>query len=105
MLYEVITIDAFEFDTAKTISQAIVWGIHPALFMALAIIPVGLTRRLAPAPLGSTRIRFSLLYSRSRSAFAGALLSGLVVGGFWSLGAVFARSNSVDQSDISYNFV
>jgi len=73
-----------------------------ALFMALAIIPVGLTRRLAPAPLGSTRIRFSLLYSRSRSAFAGALLSGLVVGGFWSLGAVFARSNSVDQSDISW---
>lgn len=73
-----------------------------AVFMALAIIPVGLTSRLAPAPLESTRIRFSLLYRRSRAAFAGALLSGLVVGSFWSLGAVFARSNSDLQSDISW---
>jgi MFS family permease len=73
-----------------------------AVFLALAIIPVGLTSRLAPAPMESHRIRFSLLYRRSRSGFAGALLSGLVVGSFWSLGAVFARSNSQMQSDISW---
>jgi MFS family permease len=73
-----------------------------AVFLALAIIPVGMTRRMAPAPLVSTRIRFNLLYQRSRSAFAGALLSGLVVGSFWSLGAVFARGYSLEQSDISW---
>jgi len=73
-----------------------------AVFLALAIIPVGLTRRLAPAMPLSTRIRFNLLYRRSRSAFAGALLSGLVVGSFWSLGAVFARGNGASQSDISW---
>lgn len=73
-----------------------------AVFLVLAIVPVGLTSRLAPAPVESTRVGFGLLYRRSRSAFAGALLSGLVVGSFWSLGAVFARGNSDSQSDISW---
>jgi MFS family permease len=72
------------------------------VFLALAIIPVGLTRRMAPAPLESRRIRFNLLYQRSRTAFAGALLSGLVVGSFWSLGAVFARANGASLSQISW---
>ncbi|MCB1687466.1 MAG: MFS transporter [Halioglobus sp.] len=73
-----------------------------AVFLVLAIVPVGLTSKLAPAPVPATRVSFSLLYQRSRSAFAGALLSGLVVGSFWSLGAIFARSNSESQSDISW---
>jgi len=72
-----------------------------AMFMALAIIPVGMTRRLAPAPLGSTRIRFRLLYQRSHSAFAGAILSGLVTGSFWALGAVFASNFSQTPRDVS----
>ena len=73
-----------------------------AVFLVLAIVPVGLTSRLAPAPVPATRVSFSLLYQRSRSAFAGALLSGLVVGSFWSLGAIFARNNSESQSDVSW---
>ena len=73
-----------------------------AVFLVLAIVPVGLTSRLAPAPVAATRVSFSLLYRRSRSAFAGALLSGLVVGSFWSLGAIFARNNSESQSDVSW---
>jgi MFS family permease len=72
-----------------------------AIFLALAIVPVGLTSRLAPAPLESTRTRFSLLYRRSPPAFAGALVSGLVVGGFWSLGAVFAQRYSQSLSDVT----
>jgi MFS family permease len=72
-----------------------------AMFMALAIVPVGMTRRMGPAPVHSTRIRFGLLYQRSHSAFAGAALSGLVTGSFWALGAVFASSVSRSQSDIS----
>lgn len=72
-----------------------------AIFLALAIVPVGLTSRLAPAPLESTRTRFSLLFRRSRPAFAGAMASGLVVGGFWSLGAVFAQRYSASLSDVT----
>jgi MFS family permease len=73
-----------------------------AVFLVLAIVPVGLTRRLAPAPVAATRVGFSLLFQRSRTASAGALLSGLVVGSFWSLGALFARGNSDSQVDISW---
>jgi MFS family permease len=72
-----------------------------ALFMALAIVPVGMTRRLAPTPLASTRIRFRLLYQRSHSAFAGGILSGLVTGSFWALGAVFASNFRQSPADIS----
>lgn len=72
-----------------------------ALCMALAILPVGLTRRIAPEPVESTHTGFRLLLQRSRSAFAGALLSGLVTGSFWSLGAVFARRYSESQFDIT----
>lgn len=53
-----------------------------AVFLALAIIPVGLTSRLQPAPIESKKVQFALLYQRSRPAFFGALLSGLVVGSF-----------------------
>ncbi len=73
-----------------------------ALFLALAILPVGMTRRIAPVPLESPPIRFPRLYYLSHSAFAGALLSGLVVGSFWSLGAIFARHYSHSQLDITW---
>lgn len=72
-----------------------------ALFIALAILPVGLTRRLAPEPMAATRPRFGLLYRRSQSAFAGALVAGLVVGSFWILGAVFAQRYSASQSGVT----
>lgn len=72
-----------------------------AIFLVLAILPVGMTRLIAPQPVESTTFRFGLLYSRSKSAFAGALLSGLVVGSFWSLGAVFASSYSASPMDIT----
>lgn len=65
-----------------------------AIFLALAIIPIGLTGKIAPLPVPATRIDFARLYQRSHSAFAGALLSGVIVGSFWSLGALFARSYS-----------
>ncbi|MDZ7785158.1 MAG: MFS transporter [Halioglobus sp.] len=68
-----------------------------ALCMALAILPIGLTRRLAPEPVEPTHTGFSLLVQRSGAAFAGALLSGLMMGSFWSLGALFARQNLPEQ--------
>ena len=60
------------------------------LAIAAAIVPVSLTRSLAPAPVPSTKLSFSLLYSRSHTAFAGGMVSGIAMGSFWSLGAVYA---------------
>ena len=64
--------------------------IATGMLICLAIIPVALTKSLAPAPVPSTKLSFSLLYRRSRTAFAGALISGIVMGSFWSLGALYA---------------
>jgi MFS family permease len=73
-----------------------------ALFLALAILPVGMTRRIAPTPVEITQYRFPKLYRLSHSAFAGALLSGLVTGSFWSLGALFASQYSRNPFDITW---
>ncbi|MEH6910821.1 MAG: MFS transporter [Oceanicoccus sp.] len=72
------------------------------IFLALAIIPIGLTRKIAPTPVEVTSFQFYALYQRSHSAFAGAILSGVVVGSFWSLGAVFSRFYSQSTADITW---
>ena len=69
-----------------------------SLLVGLAIVPVSLTRSLAPAPVPATRFDFSKLYRRSHTAFAGALGSGVVMGGFWGLGAIYALGVPNDQS-------
>lgn len=81
--------------------EAAVPFVLAAIFVSLAIVPVSLTRSLAPAPIQATRPRFTLLYRRSKVAFSGAVLSGLVVGSFWSLGAVFAARNGNSVSEVT----
>ncbi|MDP5070747.1 MAG: MFS transporter [Congregibacter sp.] len=70
-----------------------------AAIIVLSTIPVSMTRRLAPAPIESTRTQIRLLLSRSPLAVVGALLSGAVTGSFWTLGAVFARRSLDSLSD------
>jgi MFS family permease len=72
------------------------------LFLVLAIIPIGLTRSLAPNPVEPAHPSFALLYKKSHSAFAGALVSGLIAGSFWSLGAVFVSFYSDTQLQVTW---
>ena len=67
-----------------------------SILIGCAIIPVSLTSSLAPAPVPATRIDFMKLYRRSHTAFAGALGSGVVIGTFWTLGAVHVVSVTAD---------
>ena len=67
-----------------------------SILIGCAIIPVSLTSSLAPAPVLATRIDFMKLYRRSHTAFAGALGSGVVIGTFWTLGAVHVVSVTGD---------
>ena len=107
----VLAIYTFVTLTAMTVGQLLI-NIGPiesstpfsvaAVFMALAIIPVGLTRRTAPAPAPDVQGGFKLLYQRSKSAFLGAMLSGLVMGSFWSLGAVFASRDGQTQLNVTW---
>ncbi len=55
------------------------------ILIALAMVPVSLTKSLAPAPVPSTKLSFTLLYKRSHTAFAGACsqVSSWEVFGVW----------------------
>jgi len=70
-----------------------------AAIIALSVVPVGLTRSLAPAPIESTRSRIRFLFRRAPAAAIAAVAAGGITGSFWSLGAVFAREsfNSLEQ--------
>ena len=75
-----------------------------SILIGCAIIPVSLTSSLAPAPVPATRIDFIKLYRRSHTAFAGALGSGVIIGTFWTLGAVHVVSVT-GNADFAPTFV
>lgn len=72
-----------------------------AMVVAVSVIPVGMTRKMAPAPVEPTRVSFTRLYQRSHTAFAGAVLSGIVSGSFWSLGALYAQRSLGSVADVT----
>ena len=69
-----------------------------SLLVGCAIVPVSLTRSLAPVPVPATRFSFSKLYRRSHTAFAGGLGSGVITGSFWALGAIYVLAQTGDPS-------
>ena len=69
-----------------------------SLLVGCAIVPVSLTRSLAPVPVPATRFSFSKLYRRSHTAFAGGLGSGVITGSFWALGAIYVLAQTNDPS-------
>lgn len=60
--------------------------------LAAALIPVGLTRMIGPAPLQTVQIRLLHLFRISPIGAVGALLVGFCSGIFGSLGVVFVDS-------------
>ncbi|MDG1987240.1 MAG: MFS transporter [Halieaceae bacterium] len=70
-----------------------------SIFIALSIVPLGLSDTNPPESVHPAKLDFGLLYRRSKTAFAGTILTGVVVGSFWSLGAIFAARVSSDISD------
>lgn len=108
---QVLSIYTFIILTAMTAGQFLI-NVGPvdssspftlaAIFVAAAIIPISLTSRMGPPPVATKKLRFRLLYDLSKSGFFGAVLSGLVVGSFWSLGAVYARNFGETQTDVTW---
>ncbi|HSG90274.1 MAG TPA: MFS transporter [Pseudomonadales bacterium] len=67
-----------------------------AILISVAIIPVSLTRALAPPPLHAVRVNLRAVWRMSRVGVGGAIASGLVAGAFWSLMPVYARGVGLD---------
>lgn len=72
-----------------------------ALVLSLALVPVVLTRVAAPE-LGQTRpLSFGQLYAVSPLGVAGAFGAGLISGGFYGMGAIFAAEIGLSVFQIS----
>jgi MFS family permease len=71
-----------------------------ACIMGLAIIPIGLTRMTAPAPIPRARFRLRGLGRASRVAVVCAFFGGLVTGAFWSVGPLVGRAFGLDGAGI-----
>ena len=72
-----------------------------ALLVALAVVPVALTRILQPAPVTAPSIGLKHLYRESPLGVSGALISGINNGAFWGLGALFAQRIGMPEAGIA----
>jgi MFS family permease len=79
-----LSINVWPLDTAGCFIAA-------AFLVSLAIVPVALTRTEAPSLAKAAPVTLAELYRISPLAVAGAVFSGLMLGAFWGLGAVFGR--------------
>lgn len=71
-----------------------------AIFFALALVPVAVTRLTQPAHVVTPTLALRRLATVSPLGVAGALATGLGNGAFWGLGAPYAHSLGFPASDI-----
>lgn len=72
-----------------------------AILLTLALIPLAMTRMEAPVIEQVHRISFFTLARESFSGVAGALICGVLVGGFYALGPVYATLVGLDVAETS----
>ncbi|HTN34594.1 MAG TPA: MFS transporter [Marinobacter sp.] len=72
-----------------------------AILLTLALIPLAMTRMEAPVIEQVQRISFFTLARESFTGVAGALIAGVLIGGFYALGPVYATLVGLDISDTS----
>ena len=67
-----------------------------SILITLAILPICLTHGTAPAPGEGRSLSFGRLFEASPLGAAGAAFTGLILGGFYGLAAIFARRVGLD---------
>lgn len=72
-----------------------------AILLTLALIPLSMTRMEAPVIEQVQRISFFTLARESFTGVSGALICGVLIGGFYALGPVYATLVGLDISDTS----
>lgn len=72
-----------------------------AILLTIALIPLSLTRMEAPVIEQSPRMSFFKLGRESFTGVAGALICGILIGGFYALGPVYATLMGLDVARIS----
>ncbi|MFT7223471.1 MAG: MFS family permease [Cellvibrionaceae bacterium] len=72
-----------------------------SVFISLSLVPIAWTKLKQPEVHDIARIGLSTLYRAAPVAFWGALLSGLVMGAFWGMGALYASRLGLSPSQIA----
>src|SRR3546814_7281318 len=70
-----------------------------SILISLAAIPVALTRIDAPTPSGHAPLGLRSLYAVSPLGIVGATVTGMMMGAFYGLGAVYVRRLGLNLSD------
>jgi len=68
-----------------------------SVLMSLAILPVVLTRVAAPTLPKPTRFKLSRLWGISPTGMTTSMLSGVIMGAFYGVGALFAEQSGLDK--------
>lgn len=73
-----------------------------SILVSLGLVPVALTRAIAPTPHRVAAMSPLRLFRVSPLGLAGCLAAGLALGAFWSLGPVFGQKQGWDESRIAF---
>ena len=72
-----------------------------AMLFCLGLLPIALTPLRQPIPVQSPRLSLRKLFRASPTGVAGSFGSGLVLGSFWALSAIYARSLGLDNLGVA----
>jgi len=69
--------------------------------MSMAVVPIAITRVIAPPLPKPTHFNFIQLWQTSPTGMIGALAAGLVLGAFYGVGPVFAQAVGLDAGEVA----
>lgn len=72
-----------------------------AILICCSLLPITWTRLVQPDVTKVSKIHYRDLYKTAPVAMMGALLSGLAMGAFWGMSAVYGRRIGLDNSDVA----
>jgi MFS family permease len=72
-----------------------------AILVSLAVLPIAMTRLPQPELVEAPRVILGETARQAPAAALGALLAGLVLGGFWGMGPAFATGIGLPRGEVS----
>lgn len=73
-----------------------------AILISAALIPLALTRMEAPVLGPAVRVGFASIYEVAATGLSGAIVCGILIGGFYTMGPVYASQIGLPLKSISY---
>ncbi len=73
-----------------------------AILFCLGLLPIALTPLRQPVPIQTPTLSLRKLYRTAPTGVAGALGSGLGLGAFWALSAIYARALGLENLSIAH---